>query len=52
VRRPSLFAIPKTASTTHVEENAAADRVRLDDADLAAIDRAFPRGRARGLPTL
>ena len=52
VRRASTFAIPKSSAATRVEENAGADGVRLDDDDLQAIDRAFPRGRSRGLPTL
>ena len=49
IRRPSLLAIPKAADVTHVEENAAAGELRLADADIAAIDAAFPAGRPRGL---
>ena len=49
VRRPSLFAIPKAAAVSHVEENAGALRVKLTAADLAAIDAAFPVGRPRAL---
>ena len=48
-RRPSLIAIPKAADVTHVEENAAAGGLKLADADIAAIDAAFPTGRPRGL---
>lgn len=51
-RRPSLFAIPKSANARHVEELAAAATLELADADLAALDRAFPLGPWRGLPTL
>lgn len=53
VRRRSLFAIPKAASPGHAAENAAAGDLRLTDADLTRIDRAFPRGpRPRELPML
>ncbi len=52
-RDPSAFAIPKAATIEHVEENAAAGDLRLDEADIAAIDAAFPVQRRRGgLPTL
>jgi diketogulonate reductase-like aldo/keto reductase len=51
VRRPSLFAIPKSSSAAHTEENAGAGKLRLSDAELARIDAAFPRGGApRSLP--
>ena len=51
VRRPSVFAIPKTARDEHVVENAGAGDLRLSDAELAHIDSAFPRGpRPRELP--
>jgi diketogulonate reductase-like aldo/keto reductase len=49
-RRPSLFAIPKAAQVAHVEECAKA--VKLSDAEISRIDRAFPVGRATELPTL
>ena len=52
VRRPGLFTIPKSANARRVEENVAAGDLVLDDAELARIDAAFPRGRWRGLPTL
>jgi diketogulonate reductase-like aldo/keto reductase len=53
VRRAPLFAIPKAARPEHVAENAGAGSLRLTAADLARIDRAFPRGRRpRALPTL
>jgi len=51
-RRPSLFAIPKSAHPAHVDELAAADQVVLDDAALAAIEAAFPLAPWRGLRTL
>lgn len=41
-RDPDVFAIPKAANVTHVEENAGAAGWALDEEDLAAIDRAFP----------
>jgi diketogulonate reductase-like aldo/keto reductase len=46
-RRPSLFAIPKSGKLRHTEENAGAERLELDAADVAAIDAAFPLGRRR-----
>jgi diketogulonate reductase-like aldo/keto reductase len=52
-RRAALFAIPKAASPEHVGENAGASALVLSDADLAAIDVAFPLGpRPRSLPML
>jgi diketogulonate reductase-like aldo/keto reductase len=52
-RDPGVFAIPKAATVAHAEENAGAGDLRLDDDDVAAIDRAFPVRRRRGsLPTL
>jgi diketogulonate reductase-like aldo/keto reductase len=52
-RDPIVFTIPKSSTVAHVEENAAAGDVRLDRADIAAIDTAFPARRRRGgLPTL
>ena len=52
-REPLNFAIPKSSSIAHVEENAAAGDLRLDAAEIAAIDAAFPvKGRRGGLPTL
>jgi diketogulonate reductase-like aldo/keto reductase len=52
-RDPNAFAIPKASSVTHVEENAGAGELRLDDEDSAAIDAAFPvRKRRGGIPTL
>jgi diketogulonate reductase-like aldo/keto reductase len=46
-RRPSLFAIPKSSQQKHTEENAGAGALVLGEADVAALDRAFPLGRRR-----
>jgi diketogulonate reductase-like aldo/keto reductase len=52
-RAPSVFAIPKASSAEHAAENAAAGELVLSDDEIAAIDKAFPRGpRARSLPML
>ena len=40
--RRDVIAIPKAARTEHVEQNAAALQVRLDDDALARLDAAFP----------
>ncbi len=40
--QPGVIAIPKAARSQHLRENWAAAALKLDDADLAAIDRAFP----------
>jgi diketogulonate reductase-like aldo/keto reductase len=52
LRRPSLFTLPKTSSLPHVEENAGAASVSLSAEELERIDRAFPAGKSRSLPTL
>jgi diketogulonate reductase-like aldo/keto reductase len=53
LRRPSLFTIPKASTVAHAEENARAGDLQLSEAELAAIDEAFPRGsRPRHLPML
>jgi len=52
-RAPSVLAIPKAASADHAAENAAAGKLALGAADIAALDKAFPRGpKPRGLPML
>lgn len=52
-RRTSVFAIPKAASAEHVAENAAAAALTLSGEEVAALDRAFSRGRKRrGVPML
>lgn len=45
VRQDSVFAIPKAADPAHAADNAGAGALELSPAELAAIDRAFPRGR-------
>jgi diketogulonate reductase-like aldo/keto reductase len=53
LRHRHAFVIPKAAGITHVEENAAAGSLQLNDADLKRIDAAFPRGKPRrGLPMI
>ena len=50
---PGQFVIPKASKVAHVEELVPAGDLVLDDAERAAIDRAFPRGAWRpGVPTL
>lgn len=52
VRRPSVFAIPKSSDATHVAANLAAGDLVLDADETQRIDEAFPLGAWRGLPTL
>jgi diketogulonate reductase-like aldo/keto reductase len=48
-----VLAIPKASSAEHAAENAAAGDLNLSDAEIAALDKAFPRGpKPRGLPML
>ncbi len=49
-REPHVFAIPKSASTSHVEQNALLPDLSAED--VAALDRAFPAAPWRGLATL
>jgi diketogulonate reductase-like aldo/keto reductase len=42
LRQGDLMVIPKAGSVEHVRENRAALDLRLTDADLAELDRAFP----------
>jgi diketogulonate reductase-like aldo/keto reductase len=52
-RDPSVFAIPKASSPEHAADNAAAGELTLNQDELAALDKAFPRGpEPRGLPML
>lgn len=52
-RAPSVLAIPKASSMAHAADNAAAGDLRLSDSEIAALDKAFPRGpKPRGLPML
>jgi diketogulonate reductase-like aldo/keto reductase len=49
LRRPSVFAIPKSSHAAHVDE--LAREVALEAEAIAAVDAAFPAGRERGLAT-
>ena len=52
-RDPSVFAIPKASSELHAADNAAAGKLTLSENEIAALDKAFPRGpKPRGLPML
>jgi len=52
-REPQVFAIPKASSQEHAADNAAAGKLVLGADDIAALDKAFPRGpKPRGLPML
>ncbi|TPG15363.1 aldo/keto reductase [Sphingomonas oligophenolica] len=48
LRRDGVIAIPKAGTAAHVRENRAAADLILSDADLAALDDAFPRPQGRG----
>ena len=52
-RIQAVFAIPKASSAEHAADNAAAGDLKLREAEIAALDLAFPRGpRPRSLPML
>ena len=52
LRQNDMIVIPKAGSEAHVRENHGALNVRLDDEDIAALDRAFPPpGRKQPLET-
>ena len=52
-RAASVLAIPKASSAEHAAENAGAGNLKLSDGEIAALDKAFPRGpKPRGLPML
>jgi diketogulonate reductase-like aldo/keto reductase len=52
-RHPVAFVIPKASRVAHVEDNAGAGDLELAPREVAQIDGAFPRGRARrGVPML
>jgi diketogulonate reductase-like aldo/keto reductase len=52
-RKPQVFAIPKASSAEHAADNAAAGTLTLDEREISALDKAFPRGpKPRGLPML
>jgi len=42
LRQEGMIVIPKASRSEHVRENRGAVDVRLTEADLAALDRAFP----------
>jgi diketogulonate reductase-like aldo/keto reductase len=51
--REPLFAIPKASTPEHAADNAAAGDLTLSDEEIAALDKAFPRGpKPRSLPML
>jgi diketogulonate reductase-like aldo/keto reductase len=52
IRHAGTFTIPKAANIEHASENAGGGGVKLSAAEIAQIDRAFPRGTRRGLPML
>jgi diketogulonate reductase-like aldo/keto reductase len=47
LRQQGMIVIPKATKLDHVRENRAAADLRLDDEDLAALDRAFPPPTSR-----
>ena len=51
-RASNVFAIPKASNVDHVEENAAAGDLILDERDIREIDEAFPAGAEHPLATL
>ena len=52
-REMTVFAIPKASSAEHATENAAAGDLVLGKEEIAALDKAFPRGaKSQGLPML
>lgn len=52
LQRSKGFAIPKAAREEHVEENAGADGLVLEEAELRRLGRALPRGPRRPLAFL
>jgi diketogulonate reductase-like aldo/keto reductase len=52
-REPSVIAIPKASTPEHAADNAAAGELVLRSDEVAALDKAFPRGpKPRSLPML
>jgi diketogulonate reductase-like aldo/keto reductase len=52
-RAISVFAIPKASTSEHAADNAAAGKLVLGNDEIAALDKAYPRGpKPRGLPML
>jgi diketogulonate reductase-like aldo/keto reductase len=53
LRLSLAFTIPKASNPAHAQENAGAGDVQLTPAEIALIDKTFPRGpRPRSLPML
>jgi diketogulonate reductase-like aldo/keto reductase len=53
IRLPLAFTIPKASNPAHAEENAGAGRLQLTPAEIALIEKTFPRGpRPQSLPML
>jgi diketogulonate reductase-like aldo/keto reductase len=52
-RDASVFTIPKASTAEHAADNAAAGSLTLSEAEIEALDKAFPRGpKPRSLPML
>jgi diketogulonate reductase-like aldo/keto reductase len=52
-RETPVFPIPKASDANHAAENAAAGDLALSEAEISALDAAFPRGsKPRSLPML
>jgi len=52
-RETAVFAIPKASTSEHIAENAGAGELMLSQANIAALEAAFPRGpKPRSLPML
>jgi diketogulonate reductase-like aldo/keto reductase len=52
-RRRSVFAIPKASREAHIRDNAAAERLRLSEEEVARLEEAFdPGGEQRSLPVV
>jgi diketogulonate reductase-like aldo/keto reductase len=52
LRHTNTFVIPKASNAFHVRENARAAALKLSGAEIARIDTAFPRGKAKRLPMI
>jgi diketogulonate reductase-like aldo/keto reductase len=53
LRNPTILTIPKASNPEHVADNARAGSLELSPAEVARIDKAFPRGlRPRTLPMI
>jgi diketogulonate reductase-like aldo/keto reductase len=53
LRLDGVFVIPKTTDPAHARDNAAAADLALTRAEIASLEKAFPRGpKPRSLPTI